>query len=162
MRTCDCGTCVGCVRRARWTARAEAAKAQPKPKPSRPALPAIACRTCGEPFPPKSKAHVYCSDDCREYVRHRRPRDTEGRRYDREHTAVRARWRPLVDAGQAYCAEIECLEDDRWIPPGTPWDLAHDHQNGGYLGPAHPRCNRTEGARRGGIAAKTNRQATSF
>ena len=55
--------------------------------------------------------------------------------------------RPAVDAGQAWCTELVCLMDSRWIPPGTPWDLAHDRANGGYLGPAHRRCNRSEGAR---------------
>jgi hypothetical protein len=73
---------------------------------------------------------------------------TAQRGYGTSHQAERARWKPVVDAGQAYCAETVCLERDRYIPPGTPWDLAHA-PGGGYLGPAHQSCNRSEGATRG-------------
>lgn len=55
--------------------------------------------------------------------------------------------KPDVDAGRAYCAELICLMPDRWIAPGSEWDAAHDRENPGqYLGPAHARCNRSEGA----------------
>jgi hypothetical protein len=67
--------------------------------------------------------------------------------YDRKHRAVRAQWRPVVDAGDAWCAELVCLMPNRWIQPGTAWDLAHDRAGGGYLGPAHAHCNRAEGGR---------------
>lgn len=63
-----------------------------------------------------------------------------------EHKAARAAWEPTVEAGEAYCAELICLMADRWIEPGTPWDMAHDRRTGGYLGPAHRACNRSEGA----------------
>jgi hypothetical protein len=63
---------------------------------------------------------------------------------------MRAHYRRVVDRGDAWCAEPVCLNPyGRWIPPGTPWDLAHDPVDGSYLGPAHARCNRSEGARRG-------------
>ena len=66
--------------------------------------------------------------------------------YGAEHQRERDLWRPTVDAGQAHCAEPICLMPDRWIEPGTPWDLAHDRREGGYHGPAHKRCNSSEGA----------------
>lgn len=74
-------------------------------------------------------------------------RSTTTRGYGRSHQQQRARWRPTVEAGDAYCAEPICIhQDGRWIEPGTPWDLAHDRDHGGYLGPAHRACNRSEGA----------------
>lgn len=63
------------------------------------------------------------------------------------HQQTREAWRPIVESGQAQCAEPICLMATRWIPPGSPWDLAHDRAAGGYRGPAHARCNRSEGAR---------------
>jgi hypothetical protein len=75
------------------------------------------------------------------------PATTSERGYGARHQAERARWRPIVDRGDAWCAEVVCLLASRWIRPGTPWDLAHDRNTGGYLGPAHRRCNRAEGAR---------------
>jgi hypothetical protein len=77
-------------------------------------------------------------------------RDTTTERgYGNQHQQERDRLKPIVDAGQGICQETICLKPSRWIPPGTPWDLAHDHINGGYRGPAHRGCNRSEGARRG-------------
>jgi hypothetical protein len=75
-------------------------------------------------------------------LRPRRPYDTT------RHRQERARWKRIVERGQAWCAEFYCLEPDRWIEPGSAWDLAHD-LDGTYLGAAHARCNRSEGARRG-------------
>jgi hypothetical protein len=74
------------------------------------------------------------------------------RGYGTEHKAERERWRPVVDRGDAYCAEIVCLEENdgagRWIEPGTEWHLAHAEGQIGYRGPAHARCNISEGSRR--------------
>ncbi len=70
-----------------------------------------------------------------------------GPEHGKAHKAERERHRPTVEAGHASCTEIICLMPNRWIQPGTPWDLAHDRASGGYLGPAHSRCNRAEGAR---------------
>jgi hypothetical protein len=67
--------------------------------------------------------------------------------YGWEHQKVRASWAPIVNAGDAWCSEPVCLMRDRWIRPGSPWDLAHDRDTGGYRGPAHARCNRSEGSR---------------
>lgn len=69
--------------------------------------------------------------------------------YRHAHQLERQRWAPIVAVGNAQCAELRCLMKTRWIAPGTRWDLAHDRANGGYLGPAHARCNRSEGAAHG-------------
>jgi hypothetical protein len=74
---------------------------------------------------------------------------TAERGYTGEHVKLKERWRPIVDRGEAHCAEIICLYRTRWIPPGMAWDLAHDRGTGGYRGPAHRKCNRAEGARWG-------------
>lgn len=74
------------------------------------------------------------------------------RGYGPEHKAEKERWRPLVDSGQAYCAELICLNNNdglgRWIEPGTDWHLAHDDGQQGYRGPAHARCNISEASLR--------------
>lgn len=71
------------------------------------------------------------------------------------HRATRKAWKPVVASGDAYCAETECLMLSRWIPPESEWHLAHDHDDPTgqtYLGPAHVRCNTSEGAARGNRA----------
>lgn len=73
-------------------------------------------------------------------------RTTAQRGYDAQHAALRRQLDITVQAGNGYCTEPECLMPNRWIPPDTPWDLAHNRNTGGYHGPAHPKCNRTEGA----------------
>jgi hypothetical protein len=90
--------------------------------------------------------------------RHRAPGDTRTttqRGYGNLHQKLKRQLTPIVDRGDAHCQEIHCLMTTRWIPPHTAWDLAHDRVNGGYLGPAHMRCNRSEGARY--LAATTGR-----
>jgi hypothetical protein len=68
--------------------------------------------------------------------------------YGAAHKRIKEQWRPAVDAGEAWCTEPLCLEDDRWIPPDTEWDLAHNRDiPGTYHGPAHARCNRSEGGK---------------
>lgn len=76
-----------------------------------------------------------------------------------QHRAEKARLRPIVDAGHAYCAEPRCLEPTRWIRPGTAWDLAHNRTTGGYHGAAHARCNRSEGATYGNRHRRPARRA---
>lgn len=69
------------------------------------------------------------------------------------HQVERETWRLLVEAGDASCCELVCLMPTRWIKPGMPWDLAHDRAaterlgKPVYLGPAHAKCNRSEGSR---------------
>lgn len=75
-------------------------------------------------------------------------RSTAERGYGQPHKRARAALAPTVQDGQAWCAETICLKPTRWIDPHTAWDLAHDRANPGqYLGPAHAKCNRSEGAR---------------
>lgn len=79
-------------------------------------------------------------------------RTTTERGYGAEHKAEKETWRPIVDAGQAWCAEVRCVVAEkggtRWIPPGSPWHLAHAAGQLGYRGPAHRRCNIAEVNRR--------------
>lgn len=70
----------------------------------------------------------------------RAPRAQRG--YDAAHDRERKRWEPVVAAGNGWCAQPTCLEPTRYIPPGTPWDLAHNEDRTGWRGPAHARCNR--------------------
>lgn len=72
---------------------------------------------------------------------------TAARGYSGEHAKLRERWRPAVDAGQAYCQQPRCVMPTRWIPPGTPWDLGHNDSRTGWIGPCHAKCNRAAGNR---------------
>jgi hypothetical protein len=81
-------------------------------------------------------------------TRDRQRGSRQQRGYGADHDAERARLQPVVDAGLAECTEPVCLEADRWIAPGSDWDLAHNREEPGtYRGPAHARCNRAEGGR---------------
>lgn len=82
---------------------------------------------------------------------------TTARGYGTEHQAKRAEWQPLVDAGHVNCHADLCLMLDRWIAPGTPWDLGHNPDRTIWTGPEHRRCNRSEGARRGNQTRGTTR-----
>lgn len=73
---------------------------------------------------------------------------TAARGYGYAHQRMRDSLAPIVASGRARCAEVVCLMPDRWIPPGSKWDLAHGATRDTYRGPAHARCNRSEGARR--------------
>lgn len=70
---------------------------------------------------------------------------TTARGYGADHRAERARWAPLVAAGNATC--WRCGHP---IAPHAPWDLGHDDwDRTRYRGPEHRRCNRTAAARKG-------------
>ena len=78
---------------------------------------------------------------------------TTQRGYGSAHQRERERWQPTIAAGAGWCTELVCLMPTRAIQPNESWDLAHDRTHpGGYLGPAHPRCNRSEGGKHGGQA----------
>jgi hypothetical protein len=77
----------------------------------------------------------------------RRPTTAE-RGYGGAHEALRKRWEPKVAAGKAYCHEPVCIKADRWIEPGSEWDLAHQDDRRYYRGPAHRECNAEEARRR--------------
>jgi hypothetical protein len=89
-----------------------------------------------------------------------------GDRYKGEHQKERARLKPTVEAGLAYCQQGirgngssgHCYYRSRWIPPGTPWVLGHNDAGTAYIGPCHAKCNQRDGARRGGIAVHRRRR----
>jgi len=70
------------------------------------------------------------------------------RKYPSRHDDIRAAWTPRVSTGNVLCQEVVCLYSDRRILPGMAWDLAHNEDGTTYRGPAHAKCNRSEGARR--------------
>ena len=70
------------------------------------------------------------------------------RGYGKAHRLERAKWKPIVDAGSAICAEPVCLMPTRWIKPGSPWHLSHNTDGTAWIGPSHRRCNLAENARR--------------
>lgn len=70
-------------------------------------------------------------------------------RYRYAHQQERKRLKPSVDRGEAYCVEPVCLMTDRWIEPGSKWDVSHDPSGTVTIGPSHATCNRSEGASRG-------------
>ena len=80
--------------------------------------------------------------------------ETTARGYGWTHQQVRARWVPIVAAGQGYCHAVICLMTTRWIPPGTPWDLGHDSARTTWTGPEHRKCNRSAGARKRNAARR--------
>jgi hypothetical protein len=108
------------------------------------------CCKCAQPYEAHRVNQRYCNPECRPNRGHTVSQRTNTERgYGADHQRHRRAVAPTVDAGQAWCTEPICLMPDRWIEPGTPWDLAHDRDAGpsAYRGPAHARCNRSEGAR---------------
>ena len=71
----------------------------------------------------------------------------------REHRTKVKQYRAQVDRGDGWCAELICLvEQDggtRYIPPFDPVHAGHTPDGLGYIGPVHPRCNSSEGGKRG-------------
>lgn len=79
---------------------------------------------------------------------------TAERGYGGQHQAERARWSPVVAAGQAWCARC-----GQRIAPGQPWDLDHDdHDRTRYRGPAHRACNRKAGGKLGATIIHARRR----
>ena len=74
-------------------------------------------------------------------------------KYGHAHQQERERWRPIVAAGEAYCAEPVCLMRSRLIPaawaPTQLWHVCHDPSGLIVIGVGHRRCNLAEAARRG-------------
>jgi hypothetical protein len=87
--------------------------------------------------------------------------------YGWAHQQQRAKWVPIVAAGQATCHARICLLPSRWIRPGTPWDMGHNDARTAWTGPEHSRCNRADGARKArakgwrGKARKARRARTA-
>lgn len=84
---------------------------------------------------------------------------TRGRRdrYGWAHQQERARWKPTVDAGQAWCQQPVCIHASRWITPGALWALGHNDAGTAWIGPVHAKCNQRDGARRGAQVANAKR-----
>lgn len=113
-----------------------------KRPPFEPELRACQNPACGQDYWAGRVNQRYCSRQCRPAWR---AGNTTARGYGTEHQAERERLRPIVEAGQGWCAEVVCLMPDRWIDPAVDeWELAHTLDRSGYLGPAHRLCNRTE------------------
>jgi hypothetical protein len=75
--------------------------------------------------------------------------------YGHYHRLARAKWQRIINRGEGVCHATLCLEPNRAIPPGTPWDLGHTPDGTRYNGPEHTRCNRSEGATRGNKTRRT-------
>jgi hypothetical protein len=126
---------------------------QPKCRPCRRAERMANCTACGVQFERSapSSNQATCGRQCPAKARpggdmRRRPRTTgttTERGYGHDHQRERARWAPLVAAGQVICWRCGYR-----IPPGSLWDLGHDDQDRSvYRGPEHRRCNRAAAAR---------------
>lgn len=63
------------------------------------------------------------------------------KRYGYSHQLARKRWAQLLPRPCTVCG--------RTVTAAEPWDLDHTDDGTGYLGPAHRRCNRGKGARKG-------------
>jgi hypothetical protein len=82
------------------------------------------------------------------------------RGYGADHDKERRRWRPIVAAGGAQCANPICLRSNRLIHPSEPWDLGHNEDRSGWRGPEHRECNRSEGGRNGAVGNRARNQMT--
>ena len=78
--------------------------------------------------------------------------------YGISHQRERARWKLIVDAGNAYCAQPVCVMAARWIAP-QPVVPCHTADRTAYLGPVHRHATRWYGARRGSRIAHAKRRA---
>lgn len=73
--------------------------------------------------------------------------------YGGQHKQERAKWVAVVEAGKASCARCH-----KPIKADDPWDLDHNDDRTGYIGPSHMSCNRSAGGVNG--AAVTNSRWT--
>jgi hypothetical protein len=63
---------------------------------------------------------------------------TNSRGYGARHQRERAKWKRIVDQGDAHCWRC-----GTWLNPNEPWDLGHDdHDRTQYRGPECVPCNR--------------------
>lgn len=96
------------------------------------------------------------------------PGATKRSGYGSQHQKERARWAPIVQAGQAYCHARVCLMPTRWIPPDQPgkptgWHLGHNPARTAWTGPEHAICNLRDGAVRGArIASRKSRTRRAY
>lgn len=99
------------------------------------------CPVAGCPtlIPPGAR---YCPTHTRDRDKARGTRQARG--YNASHDRLRAAWQRRIDAGE----HITCATCPTTITPDAPWQLGHDHERGGYLGPQCVRCNTSDGGRR--------------
>jgi hypothetical protein len=76
-----------------------------------------------------------------------------GGRYGGTHAATRR-------AVARYAVGSACVRCGGPILEGEPWDLDHSDDRTGYLGPAHRRCNRAAGGRKGNALRRQRRRRT--
>ena len=76
----------------------------------------------------------------------------------REYRDAKARADKAQRRGEwLLCHQPECLEPTRDIAPHDLVDIAHDDSGTVVLGPAHRRCNRSDGGRRRGQVGAATR-----
>lgn len=100
-------------------------------------------RVCPRPGCPAliNASQRYCSAHAREQEQRRGTRQARG--YDAGHDRLRAQWQRRIDGGErVVCATCPT------VITGRAWQLGHDHQRGGYLGPQCIPCNASDGGRR--------------
>jgi hypothetical protein len=99
------------------------------------------CQDCGSIVDKKKRGR--CLPCYRKYERERsrarraKQGTTKQRGYGIQDERERKRWAPRVQAGLVNCARC-----GNRIRRGEPWDLDHEDDRRGYLGPSHRGCNR--------------------
>jgi hypothetical protein len=105
------------------------------------------------------------------------PSIDDARGYGKAHRKTRARYRSIVEAGDAYCARClvaiappgeTCPRCGREVAKGPPtpgycgWDMGHDDDDREiYTGPEHSCCNRSAGGRKAARAAASRKRIWS-
>lgn len=125
-------------------ATCRACRREANPPRQRKTYEARVCPTCGRPFDPTRPNQKYCRPEHRPDRSGTKTQSTTARGYGAGHQATRRQWVDRVEQGDVACSLCGYP-----IDPGTPWDMDHTPGKQGYRGPAHRRCNRSEGATRG-------------
>lgn len=98
-------------------------------------------KVCLEPGCPALTRATRCTEHTRAKDKARGSAAARG--YGSDHKASRARWAPLVAAGN-----VKCWRCGDYIAAGEPFDLGHDDQDRSkYRGPEHVGCNRATAGR---------------
>jgi hypothetical protein len=74
---------------------------------------------------------------------------TYAKGYGKDHEAQRRAWAPKVARGGVQCHAIKCLMPARTIGPRDEWHMGHTPDRSRWTGPEHPKCNTSEGGKRG-------------